>query len=399
MSKKHSLKEYSLALVTAVAFLLLICFTWEAKQSSTLPAVQYVNDQPPLEAYASLFPSHISLMDLGRASFIVNSAVCNDADQPVLLLYLVFSHPYHKELRDTHRKHTSQELLKSLGSRRVFFLADGSQKSQENYPTVPMPVVLSENGKHRDLVVADFIDHYRNLTYKHAMALSWAKHFCPQARYILKMDDDIMVDVWGMTNLLRSGLAADNFGVIHSRAREVYLDHKGLWAAGLQQRGLRPQRGSGKWKVTMAEFPGSVYPNYLSGWAYIITQPAASAIVTAAGNNTPFWIDDVYMTGILAVKARVKHYSLNHHYTLTVSSVKCCLEGKDTVASAFPLAREAPLCNLLVAPSGKNVTLLASWLSAARNCYQANRCPQQQQPGTCPPTRPYYGVGTVIPLS
>ncbi|XP_068237436.1 beta-1,3-galactosyltransferase 5-like [Palaemon carinicauda] len=398
MKRKLSAKEYSLTLVIAVTILLIVCLSWEANQSLTPPIIKYIYHHPPLTGYTGLYSLNSSLMDQENISFLLNNAVCNDTDQPILVLYIVFSHSSHKELRDAHRRHTSGKVLQSLGSRRVFLLADGSQKLQQDYPTVPMPLVLRESDNYRDLVVASFIDHYRNLTYKHGTALLWAKKFCPQAHYILKMDDDIMVDVWGVRNLLRSGIVADNTGVIHSKANEIHLDHKGLWAAGLLQKGLRPYRRKSKWKVTLAEFPGYIYPNFLSGWAYIITQPAASAIMAVAKNYTPFWIDDVYMTGMLAVKAKVQHYALNHHYTLTIDSVTCCLEGNNAIISPSDMTKIAPICNFLVAPSGKNVTLLASWLDAAKNCHQGNICPKQQRTD-CPPTRPRFGVGSVIPLS
>ncbi|KAK7084448.1 hypothetical protein SK128_009810, partial [Halocaridina rubra] len=400
MPCKVSFGEFLLSVVTFTAFVLLIGFTWEAGQSALPPPpIEHPYRRPPIRGHAGLYPRAAPLLDLKEVTYIVNSAVCDNSQNEILLLYLVFSHPSHWELRDAHRRHSSWKTLQELGARRVFLLADGSQISQEGYPAVPMTTVLKESAKYRDVVVGSFRDHYRNLTYKHAMALSWANQFCPNAHYIFKMDDDIMVDIWGIQKLLKSGLVADRSGVIQlldpqrEHKGDKLLDHEGTWAAGLVQMGLRPQRKKSKWKVTRSEFPGHIYPTYLSGWAYLITQPAASAILTAASNNTPFWIDDVYITGVLATKAKVLRFALNPHYTLVTGAASCCIKDSFPKGPVILASSAAPLCNLLVAPSDKNVTLLSSWINAARKCHQGKGCPDQD-PESCPPTRPHFGVGT-----
>jgi hypothetical protein len=52
----------------------------------------------------------------------------------------------------------------------------------------------SENDQHHDLLQGSFRDAYRNMTYKHIMALKWVLHFCPGVRYVLKTDDDTFVN-------------------------------------------------------------------------------------------------------------------------------------------------------------------------------------------------------------
>ncbi|KAG7169660.1 beta-1,3-galactosyltransferase 4-like [Homarus americanus] len=387
------------ALVTALALVLLVGFTWEASQSALLPPpAAHTHHRPPLRGHPGLYPPPAPLLDLPAISLVANTPACDTS--PFLLVLLVISHPAHAALRDAHRTYVSWETLNALGARRVFILADGSKGLQVDYPTVPVARVLQESGLHRDLVVADFKDHYRNLTYKHALALSWATHFCPHARYLLKMDDDIMVDVWGVVKLLQAGLVVDHWGQVHpGDSGHRRLEPEGIWVAGLVQRGLQPQRGSGKWRVTKAEYPRHIYPNYLAGWAYLATQPAATAIMRAASNATPFWIDDVYMTGTVAVAAGVPRYALNKHYTLMRGAATCCLEGPhQPLGKPHPWPSPAPLCGLLVAPSDKNVTILKAWLTTARACHEGRGCPSPP-PNSCPPTRPHYGVGTVIALS
>ncbi|XP_063595696.1 beta-1,3-galactosyltransferase 4-like [Penaeus indicus] len=426
--------EVIAAAATLAGLYLTLGVVWEAEQSALPPPPTTHADvprhrAPPMRSYPGLYPPPAPLLDLPAYSFVANSPACGTEAEPLLLIILVFSHPAHATLREAHRAAASWEILQKLGTRRVFLLADGSGDAQSGYASVPVAEVVAESGRFRDLVVADFRDHYRNLTYKHALALTWASSFCSRAKYILKMDDDMMVDLWGLVAMLREGLVANSKGVVTSgediRKQSAFrgaesgnavvdneraarrgwkmapgeqklLSPAGVWAAGLVQRGLAPQRNHGKWHVSLEEYPKRLYPTFLSGWAYVITQPAAAAIMAAARDHAlPFWIDDVYMTGILAATAGVARYALNQHYSLVTEAASCCLEGP---AHRQPERSVLPLCGLLVAPSDKNTSLLAHWMKTARACHLGRTCPSPP-PSSCPPTRPHYAVGTVIPLS
>ena len=74
--------------------------------------------------------------------------------------------------------------------------------------------IAKENEIHHDLVQGDFLDTYRNLSYKNIMGQLWASEFCEQvggdetdevsadwlcvvkAQFILKTDDDQYVDLY-----------------------------------------------------------------------------------------------------------------------------------------------------------------------------------------------------------
>ena len=42
----------------------------------------------------------------------------------------------------------------------------------------------------------DFLDTYRNLSYKNIMGNLWVSHFCEQAKFVVKTDDDQYVDLY-----------------------------------------------------------------------------------------------------------------------------------------------------------------------------------------------------------
>ena len=60
----------------------------------------------------------------------------------------------------------------------------------------------SEADKYSDLIQFGFIDHYYNLTLKSISMLRWAKNNCPTIAYIVKSDDDVMINVENLMNKL-----------------------------------------------------------------------------------------------------------------------------------------------------------------------------------------------------
>ena len=52
-----------------------------------------------------------------------------------------------------------------------------------------------EAAEHGDLVLARVEDHYENLGLKTISAMDWVARNCPQAEYLLKVDDDMFVQV------------------------------------------------------------------------------------------------------------------------------------------------------------------------------------------------------------
>ena len=56
--------------------------------------------------------------------------------------------------------------------------------------------------------------------------------------------------------------------------------------------------------MTEEEYPGSSYPPYCAGWAYVTNPATMAAVLQEAncGDHDYFWIDDVFVTGIVRPK-------------------------------------------------------------------------------------------------
>lgn len=76
------------------------------------------------------------------------------------------------------------------------------------------------------------------------------------------------------------------------------------------------RRRSSKWFVSHSDFLGRMFPPYCSGSAYFITGGAASALLKASTRSKFLWVDDVYITGVLAKEGGVRLVKADHLYEL-----------------------------------------------------------------------------------
>lgn len=68
-----------------------------------------------------------------------------------------------------------------------------------------------ESNIYGDIVQEDFVDSYKNLTYKGIMAMRWISAYCKQTKYILKVDDDIITNTFILLRHLKSLEKYENF--------------------------------------------------------------------------------------------------------------------------------------------------------------------------------------------
>lgn len=141
--------------------------------------------------------------------------------------------------------------------------------------------IEQENRLYRDVIVADFKDTYRNLTLKSLYGMHWARAFCRSAEYIVKVDDDVYLDVDLLKGVLLN--STDEGGIIlgslNARAR-------------VQRRGL--------WKVKTNIYPSNFFPPYCSGNAYAMTSSVTDCLLAGVSQVPYFPLEDVYVTGMLA---------------------------------------------------------------------------------------------------
>lgn len=193
--------------------------------------------------------------------------------------------------------------------------------------------IRRENELYDDVLLGEFVDSYRNLTQKHLLWMEWIKN-CPQAqmaKYILKTDDDVFVDIFQLFEFLFRNFGRD--------------PQPGTLICNVVPEGTAPVRAKNskgaKWAVTMDEYPHSIYPRYCAGLAYLATPDVITRIVDVSHRSKSFWIDDVYVTGILRELAHIQEpFYLNLRYSFNEAQYRKWLLPEVAASTLLPIARK-----------------------------------------------------------
>lgn len=133
--------------------------------------------------------------------FILNPGeeICKPLeDRPIYLLIYVHSAPKNFKRRLCLRETwTRRSMFRDV--RVVFMMGDVDEADRDTRHMLEL-----ENGIYQDIVQEDFQDAYRNLTYKGIMAMKWISQYCQNAKHILKVDDDILSNIFILLRHLRS---------------------------------------------------------------------------------------------------------------------------------------------------------------------------------------------------
>ncbi|XP_058824716.1 beta-1,3-galactosyltransferase 5 [Topomyia yanbarensis] len=290
------------------------------------------------------------LVDLTDFRFRIANDICkeNGSYSELLGVILVTSYVGHDALRSAHRQAISQQKLISMGMLRIFSL--GNIPATEKFIT--QNAIEHEQKLFGDIIQGDFTEAYRNLTYKHVMSLKWATEHCMRAKFLIKMDDDIVFDPFYIQNHLS----------------DLDQQNKQLLLAGFTFTNKKVIRlKANKWFVSKEEFSRDAYPSYLSGWLYITNQPTARQLVLQSELVPFFWIDDTYVTGILAERARIPLTNISKWFSANSEFLDCCIRD---------MKRFSYQCDYYVGPNGGNNNLIVDFVQELERCYD-NACYQR----------------------
>lgn len=152
--------------------------------------------------------------------------------------------------------------------------------------------VEEESKQYNDIVQGSFVDAYHNISYKAASAMRWVSEHCNHTKFILKSDDDVFVNTYA---LLKHMHDLDN--------AQVNTTGLLLCLTWYRMHVLR----DGKWNISTDIIADEFYPHYCSGMGYIMTPDVARALYLTSQYVPFFWVDDVYITGMLPKKINLTH--------------------------------------------------------------------------------------------
>ena len=240
--------------------------------------------------------------DVTTAAMTYTNDSVQGVDMSVYLLIIVHSHPAHKRRRNAIRE-TWGRIVHNFDDVRqviiVFLL--GIPQDYDEYQSVKKEARL-----YRDTVVYDFVDQYRNLSVKSLLGLQWSISHCKNAKFVIKADDDVYLNIPSFLKDLHN------------------YPEKDLILGSLNPRS--PVKRYGQWKVEYRDYPYSLFPPYCSGCTYAFSTDVARKLYhVSQSSQAPALIpvEDVYVTGLLAERAGIK---CKHHGQfptwITVPSVR-----------------------------------------------------------------------------
>jgi len=246
---------------------------------------------------------------------ISNSELCSKSGSGIKLVVMVISAPDHTNQRDAIRG--GWGLHGSRPDVVFFFLVGRPSKSEE------LARLIEENDAHSDLVINNNEDVYENLSLKVVSGLAWFDQHCPLADYLLKVDDDMFVQV----NLL-----------IHRLDNQTKSDR---FILGHISRNWKPVRNpKSKYLITQKQYDKETYPDFATGPSYVISGVSVRPLLLSALEETYLHLEDVFITGINAQKNNVERVHSeefkNNANRIPVQFMACTIQHTITIHKISP---------------------------------------------------------------
>ncbi|XP_013392705.1 beta-1,3-galactosyltransferase 1 [Lingula anatina] len=147
--------------------------------------------------------------------------------------------------------------------------------------------IAHESQIHSDIILEDYTESPFNASIKTIGAFKWAAAFCPQAKYVLKVEEDVFIDIPKVLDIL-------------SHSNTMY---------GARHAKFSVQR-NGQWAVPYSVFPFETFPPFLGGPAYAMSLDLAKRVYEASEYFPMIVLEDAYVTGVLreVVGAEIKQF-------------------------------------------------------------------------------------------
>ncbi|XP_071558728.1 beta-1,3-galactosyltransferase 5 isoform X2 [Temnothorax nylanderi] len=226
---------------------------------------------------------------------------CPNLGKNMDLVVIVMSAPTHLEARTAIRQtwgHFGQRSDMSV----LFMLGTTHDPRVET-------ILRKEQNMYNDIIRGRFLDSYSNLTLKTISTLEWVDTYCSKVKYLLKTDDDMFINV---PRLLA-------FVYKHAKDRNVIF--------GRLARKWKPIRNrKSKYYVSQAQFQQTIFPDFTTGPAYLLSSDTVRRLYDAALDQTYLKLEDVFTTGIVAHRLGIRRSHANEFLNKRIQYTACNIQ-------------------------------------------------------------------------
>lgn len=236
----------------------------------------------------------------------IEQSACQKSENHIFVHSAARSSGKYYERRQTTRDTWVRDAINN-NIRVTFVLAEPHDQQTQNQ-------IISESQKYKDILQFGFKDDYHNLTLKAIALLGWISLNCLVGDYIVKTDDDILVNINRLKEMI------DNKTFQSGITGRLFKDSKPV-------RDINSEYAN-KWFVPKDLYPEDYYPPYLSGAAYVMSTDIIEKLYKHSINNSgPILdIDDLYLTGIIADKYNIERYDSWEFYSSNSDVDYCGIE-------------------------------------------------------------------------
>lgn len=226
---------------------------------------------------------------------------CPNLGKDMELVVIVMSAPTHLEARTAIRQtwgHFGQRRDMSV----LFMLGTTLDPKVE-------AILRKEQNMYNDVIRGRFLDSYSNLTLKTISTLEWVDAYCSKVRYLLKTDDDMFINVPRLLAFVNK----------HAKDRNVIF--------GRLARKWKPIRNrKSKYYVSQTQFQQSVFPDFTTGPAYLLSSDTVRRLYDAALDQTYLKLEDVFTAGIVAHKLGIRRSHANEFLNKRIQYTACNIQ-------------------------------------------------------------------------
>nr|XP_014091668.1 uncharacterized protein LOC106618439 [Bactrocera oleae]XP_036229500.1 uncharacterized protein LOC106618439 [Bactrocera oleae] len=239
------------------------------------------------------------IYESGHLNEEINFAkICPNDGEDLKLLILISSALNHAEARLAIRQTWAH-----YGTRRDVSIAFVLGRSTNESISKELSI---ENFIYEDMIRGNFIDSYTNLTLKTISTLEWVDLHCQKAKFILKTDDDMFINVPKLLQFIDSHIKDKR--VIYGRLAK-------------QWKPIRNKKS--KYYVSTDQFSQPLFPPFTTGPAYLITSDIIHLLYERSLHQVYLKLEDVFTTGIVAQQIGIKRVHANEFLNRRIAFNPC----------------------------------------------------------------------------